>query len=129
MSVAEPEELDRIYSLWKDALWKALGVTADEALTRRDLYRYRITSIKRLNSESMELHVQFAPNAVYGIKHLPGREVSIVIPLYPNGEVNAPPGMAHLLTAFIVNGGIQPSNFIGKDEEGNPRVYWDSADG
>lgn len=128
MSAPDRDELDRLFSIWKEKLWAAQGVTASEAASSRDLYRYRITGIDRLDENSLEIHIEFAPNAIYGTDHLPGSKVSIVIPLYSHGEVNAPPGMAHLLTEFIVAGGIHPSNFVGTDTEGNPRVYWDMAD-
>ena len=124
MRVPDTAELDRLFSLWKDALWKAQGITASEAENNRKLYRYRITSIDRLDENSLEVHLEFAPNAVYGIEHLPGSQARVVIPLVSRGEVNAPPGMAHLLTEFIASGGIRPDNVIGTDTDGNPRVLW-----
>jgi len=124
MSVPDAAELDRLFSLWKDALWKAHGIAASEAENNRKLYRYRITSIDRLGANSLEVHLEFAPNAVYGIEHLPGSKASIVIPLVTRGEINAPPGMAHLLTEFIASGEIRPDNFIGTDADGTPRVLW-----
>lgn len=128
MSAPSPDELDRLFSIWKEKLWAAQGISADEATSRRDLYRYRITSIDRLDENMLEIHVEFAPNAVYGIEHLPGSKASIVIPLYSHGKVNAPPGMAHLLTEFIVSGGINPRNFVEMDAGGDPRVYWDATE-
>lgn len=128
MSVSDPDELDRIFSLWQEALWKAHGTSLNEAAERRDLYRYRIIRIDRLDANSLEVQIEFAPNAVYGVEHLTGSKASIVVPLSSHGEVNAPSGLAHHLTDFIVTGGIQPSNYIGVDTEGNPRVYWDSFD-
>ena len=128
MSAPDHDELDRLFSLWKEKLWSAQGISASEAASRRDFYRYRITGIDRLDENSLEIHVEFAPNAVYGTEHLPGSKVSIVIPLYSHGEVNAPPGTAHLLTEFIVSGGVNPSNLMGTDAEGNPRVYWDTTE-
>ncbi|MFV9429968.1 hypothetical protein [Rhodococcus sp. CH91] len=124
MSVPDAAELDRLFSLWKDALWKTQGITASEAENNRKLYRYRITSIDQLDANSLEVHVEFAPNAVYGIEHLPGSKASIVIPPVTRGEINAPPEMAHLLTEFIASGGIRPGNFIGTDADGAPRVLW-----
>ena len=117
-------ELDRLFSLWKVALRKAHGISANEAMNNRELYRYRITGIDRLDETSFEVHLEFGPNAVYGIKHLPGSKASIVIPLASHGEVNAPPGMAHLLTEFNTAGGIKPGYFVGTDSDGDPRVLW-----
>ena len=50
-----------------------------------------------------------------------------MIPLVSRGEINAPPGMAHLLTEVIASGEIRPGNFIGTDADGNPRVLWNEA--
>ena len=46
MSVPDAAELDRLFSLWKDALWKAQGITAREAENNRKLYRYRVKSLE-----------------------------------------------------------------------------------
>lgn len=124
MNVPATAELDRLFSLWREALSRAFGISASEARNNRKLYRYRIIGIDRLDESSFEVHLEFAPNAVYGIEHLPGAKASVVIPLVSHGEVNAPPGMAHLLTEFITAGGIEPSNFVGTDTDGNPRVLW-----
>jgi hypothetical protein len=120
MSVPDAAELDRLFALWKDALWTAQGISACEAENNRTLYRYRVTAIDRLDKNSLEVHIEFAPNAVYGIEHLPGSKAGIVIPLESRGEVNVPPGMAHLLTEFIASGEIRPGNFVGTDADGNP---------
>ena len=127
VSVPDAAELERLFSLWKDALWKAQGITASEAENNRRLYRYRITSIDRLDANSLEVQLEFAPNAVYGIEHLPGPKAGIVIPLVSRGEINAPPGMTHLLTEFIASGGIRPGNVVGTDTDGTPRVLWSEA--
>ncbi|WP_301851068.1 hypothetical protein [Rhodococcus pyridinivorans] len=120
MGVPDTAELDRLFSLWKEALWKAHGVSAKAAMNNRELYRYRIVGIDRPDETSFEVHIEFAPNAVYGITHLPRSTAGIVIPLVSHSEVDAPSGMAHLLTEFITAGGIEPSNFVGTDGDGNP---------
>ncbi len=127
MKLPERDELDRISSLWTNRLTGAFGISELEASRKSELYRYRITSIDRIDPNLIEVKVEFAPNAVYGLKHVPDSVASIVIPMFVHGEVNAPPGMPHLFTEFIVGGGIRPSNFMGENTDGSPRVYWDSS--
>ncbi|WP_054248702.1 hypothetical protein [Rhodococcus opacus] len=127
MSVPDRTELDRLFMLWKNRLWTAFGVSENEAASEPKLYRFRVTGIGRLDENSLEIHIEFAPNAVYGIEHVPASKAGIVIALYSHGEVNAPPGMEHLLTEFITSGGIHPANLVGTDADGNPRVFWDTA--
>ncbi|WKN59030.1 hypothetical protein R1X32_13365 [Rhodococcus opacus] len=127
MSVPDRTELDRLFMLWKNRLWTAFGVSENEAASEPELYRFRVTGIGRLDENSLEIHIEFAPNAVYGIEHVPASKAGIVIALYSHGEVNAPPGMEHLLTEFITSGGIHPANLVGTDADGNPRVFWDTA--
>lgn len=126
VNIHNQHELDRVFSIWEKTLLKAHGTSLADAAEKRELYRYVVRSVDRLEMNSLEIHIEFAANAVYGIEHLPHRRASIVVPLSSHGEVNAPPGLLHHLTDFIVTGGIQPDNYIGTDSRGDPRVYWDS---
>lgn len=46
-------------------------------MSNRQLYRYRITGIDRLDEKMFGVHLEVAPNGVYGIKHLPGSTAGI----------------------------------------------------